>query len=80
MVWSATLALIVQKRFAAASAWVTVAAIFSAVGLIHAYTLSPNGVESRIGWWVAPDFTLAYAAGAAFLVACAWYARKQPSL
>jgi adenine/guanine/hypoxanthine permease len=80
MVWSATLALIVQKRFAAASAWVTVAAIFSAAGLIHAYTLSPNGVESRIGWWVAPDFTLAYAAGAAFLVACAWYARKQPSL
>jgi AGZA family xanthine/uracil permease-like MFS transporter len=80
MVWSATLALIVQKRFAAASAWIAVAAVLSAAGVIHAYTLSASGVESRIGWWVAPDFTLAYAAGAAFLLACAWYVRKQPSL
>jgi AGZA family xanthine/uracil permease-like MFS transporter len=73
MIWSAALALIVQKRFAQAAAWVGAGAALSAVGAIHAYRLSPNGVESRIGWWVAPDFTLAYAAGAVFFVACQWY-------
>jgi adenine/guanine/hypoxanthine permease len=74
MLWSAALAFIVQRRFAPAAAWLAAAAAFSAVGIIHAYTLSPNGVESLIGWWVAPQFTLAYAGGAAFLLACAWYA------
>jgi AGZA family xanthine/uracil permease-like MFS transporter len=76
MLWSATLALIVQRRFAPASAWLAAAAGFSAAGVIHAYRLSPNGVESVIGWWVAPEFTVAYAGGAAFLLVCAWYARK----
>ena len=77
MLWSATLALIVQRRFAPASAWLAAAAAFSAVGVIHAYRLSPNGVESMIGWWVAPEFTLAYAGGAGFLLVCAWYARRK---
>jgi AGZA family xanthine/uracil permease-like MFS transporter len=76
MVWSAMMALIVQRRFQAAAAWTAVAAVLSAVGIIHAYTLSPNGVESQIGWWVSPSFTLAYAGGAAFLLLCAWYARQ----
>jgi len=77
MLWSATLALIVQRRFVPAAGWVAAAAGFSAVGIIHAYTLSPNGVESRIGWWVGPQFALAYAGGAMFLLACAWYARTR---
>jgi adenine/guanine/hypoxanthine permease len=75
MLWSATLALIVQRRFVTAAGWVAAAAGFSAVGIIHAYTLSANGVESRIGWWVRPQFALAYAGGAVFLLACGWYAR-----
>jgi AGZA family xanthine/uracil permease-like MFS transporter len=77
MLWSATLALIVQRRFASASAWLAAAAGFSAVGVIHAYRLSANGVESLIGWWVAPEFTLAYASGAGFLLVCAWYAPRK---
>jgi adenine/guanine/hypoxanthine permease len=77
MLWAATLALIVQRRFASAAAWVAAAAGLSAIGIIHAYTLSPDGVESRIGWWIAPEFTLAYAGGAAFLLACAWYSRRK---
>ena len=68
MLWSAALALIVQRRFAPAAAWLAAAAGLSAVGIIHAYKLSPNGVESLIGWWVAPEFTLAYAGGAVFLL------------
>jgi adenine/guanine/hypoxanthine permease len=77
MLWSAALALIIQRRFAPAAAWVAAAAGLSAIGIIHAYTLTANGVESRIGWWAAPEFTLAYAAGAAFLLACAWYAQTR---
>jgi len=77
MLWSAALAFVVQRRFLPAAGWVAAAAGFSAVGIIHAYKLSPNGVESLIGWWVAPQFTLAYAGGAAFLLACAWYAQRK---
>lgn len=80
MLWAAALALIVQRRFATAAGWVAVAAGLSAVGIIHAYTLSANGVESRIGWWVGPQFTLAYAGGALFLLLCAWYGRRSGSI
>jgi adenine/guanine/hypoxanthine permease len=76
MLWAAALAYIVQRRFAPAAAWLAAAAGLSAVGIIHAYKLSPNGVESLIGWWVAPQFTLAYAGGSGFLLACAWYAQR----
>ena len=75
MVWSAALAFIVQRRFAPAAAWMAAAAVLSAFGFIHAYKLSPNGVEGLIGWWAAPEFALAYAGGAAFLVGCEWYSR-----
>jgi adenine/guanine/hypoxanthine permease len=76
MIWSAALVLIVQKRFGQAAGWVGAGAALSAFGVIHAYRLSANGVESRIGWWVAPDFALAYAGGAAFLLACEWYRKR----
>ncbi len=77
MIWSAALALMVQRRFASAAAWIGAAAVLSAVGFIHAYILSPGGVESRIGWWVSPEFSLAYAGGALFLLGCQWYTRKR---
>ena len=76
MIWSAALAFMIQRRFAPAAGWLAAAAVLSAVGVIHAYRLSPNGVESLIGWWVAPEFTLAYAAGAVFVLGCSWYARR----
>jgi adenine/guanine/hypoxanthine permease len=79
MIWSAALALIVQRRFAAAAGWMGAASVLSAFGVVHAYLLSPSGVESRIGWWVAPQFTLPYAAGAVFLLACEWYRRRSES-
>ena len=77
MLWSAALAFIVQRRFMPAAAWLAAASGLSAVGIIHAYKLSPNGVESVIGWWVAPQFTLAYAGGVVFLVACALYSHRK---
>src|ERR1700722_7895448 len=72
MIWSAALAFIVQRRFLPAAGWVAAAAAFSTVGIIHAYKLSASGVESLTGWWVAPQFTLAYGGGALFLLGWAW--------
>jgi AGZA family xanthine/uracil permease-like MFS transporter len=70
MLWCAALALVVQRRFAAAAGWVGAMAVLSAFGVIHAYTLAPEGVESVIRWGAAPAFAWSYAAGAAFLLIC----------
>jgi adenine/guanine/hypoxanthine permease len=73
MLWSAALALIVERRFGGAAAWLVAASGFSAVGVIHAYRLSSSGVEGMLGWWVAPRFSLAYGGGALFLLWCRWW-------
>ena len=39
------------------------------VGLIHAYELTPRGVENRFGFAAAPGFGAMYALGAIALVA-----------
>jgi len=78
MLWAAAMALIVERRFARAAGWVSAAAAFSAVGVIHAWRLTPSGIEGRIGWWAAPEFALSYLAGACFLLLCAWWSRFAP--
>jgi AGZA family xanthine/uracil permease-like MFS transporter len=76
MLWAASLAWIFDRRFLDASLWMAAAAVLSFFGLIHAYTLSPAGVENKLGLFAAPAFTLSYAAAALFLVACHFYVRK----
>lgn len=77
MLWAAALALVIDRRFVAASGWIAAAAVLSAFGVIHAYSLGPAGIEGRIGWWAAPQFALSYAAGSVFLLLCAWYQQRQ---
>jgi adenine/guanine/hypoxanthine permease len=36
------------------------AAVFSAIGLIHAYQLTPAGVAARFGLLEAPEFAASY--------------------
>ncbi len=79
MLWAATMALVIQKHFARAAAWMGAAAVLSAIGVIHAWQLTPAGVEGRLGWFAAPPFALSYLAGAAFLLLCAWHARRPAS-
>lgn len=67
MVWAASLALAVQRRFLASAGWMLAAAVLSAFGVIHAYTLTSGGAIGRVGLWAAPEFALAYAAGAGLL-------------
>jgi AGZA family xanthine/uracil permease-like MFS transporter len=75
MLWCAALALIVQRRFAAAAGWVGAMAGLSAFGVIHAYALAPDGIQSVIRWGAAPAFAWSYAAGAGFLLGCSLYAK-----
>jgi AGZA family xanthine/uracil permease-like MFS transporter len=77
MLWAAALALVIERRFAAAAGWLAAAAGLAAFGVIHAYTLTLAGVEGSLRWGAAPEFALSYAGGALFLLLCGWYARRQ---
>jgi len=56
--------------------WSLAAALFSAVGIIHAYELTPGGVASRFGILAAPAFFLSYLFLAVLFFAFAWSIRK----
>jgi AGZA family xanthine/uracil permease-like MFS transporter len=77
MLWAATLALVIDRRFVAASGWLAAAAVLAYFGVIHAYTLTASGIENQLRWGAAPAFALSYAAAAIFLLLCAWYDRRQ---
>lgn len=75
MLWAAAMALVIQQKFMEAAGWTAAAAILSWFGVIHAYALTPAGIEGHLGWNMAPAFAFSYAAGAVFLLFCHWYAR-----
>jgi len=79
MIWAAALVWIIERRFLNASAWMLVAAVLSCFGIIHAFKLTPQGIENHLGWWVSPEFTLSYLASAVFLLVCHAYARNRPA-
>jgi len=68
MVLAAMLVFVVEKDFLKAAGWMTVAAGLSALGVIHAYELTPLGVQNKFGLLAAPEFALMYALSAGFLV------------
>jgi AGZA family xanthine/uracil permease-like MFS transporter len=68
MVLAAICAKLIDQKFRVAAGWTFVAAALSAVGLIHAYKLTPSGVENNFSLLAAPAFAAAYAvAGFLFL-------------
>jgi adenine/guanine/hypoxanthine permease len=68
IIYAAVMAFVIDHKFKHAAAWLFAAAIFSSVGLIHAYRLTPGGVENHFAWFTAaPDFAIAYAVGAVML-------------
>jgi AGZA family xanthine/uracil permease-like MFS transporter len=79
MVWAAMLALVFDRKFLRAALWMAAGSLLACFGLIHAYTLSPQGVENKLGWFAAPAFTLSYAAAALLLVGCHYYVRGSTS-
>ena len=80
MIWAAAVALVIQRRFVPAAAWMGIAGVLAGVGVIHAYALTATGVISKIGWWVGPEFAVPYLAGAGFLLICAFSSRHDGRL
>jgi len=58
-------AFVIDGKFRAASAWLLVASLLSALGLMHSYRLTANGVENHFAWFTAaPEFSIGYAVAA----------------
>jgi AGZA family xanthine/uracil permease-like MFS transporter len=82
MVLSAILVFIIERQFLKAAAWTAAAAVLSLVGLIHAYELTPAGVQNtflrlelapNIRLLIAaPEFTIVYGLTALLLVLLHW--------
>ncbi len=68
MALSAMLVFVIERKFLKAAGWSLVAAGLSAVGLIHAYTLTPSGIENKFGFLTGRGFAAAYFATACLLV------------
>ena len=68
MVLAAILVFIIERQFLQAAAWMLVAAVLSFVGIIHAYELTPVGVQNSFGFAAAPEFAVAYGLSAGLLV------------
>ena len=73
MIWTAALACIIDQRFLPGAAWLCAGAATSCLGLIHGYELTPQGIVSHLGIFVAPHFAVSYLLAAIFLIACHFY-------
>jgi adenine/guanine/hypoxanthine permease len=68
IIYSAVVAFVIDRQFKQAAGWLMAAAVLSAIGLMHAYQLTPGGVENVFAWFTAvPEFSIPYAVGAALL-------------
>lgn len=87
MILSATMVFLIERNFKLAAGWMVVGSVLSGIGLIHAYILTPHGVENIIGLradgpffgytLAAGDFTLSYAAIAVLLYGLHFYTSKK---
>jgi AGZA family xanthine/uracil permease-like MFS transporter len=60
MILAAILAFSIDHQLLKAALWAFAGALLSAVGIIHAYVLTPQGVENKFGFIAAPGFTGGY--------------------
>ena len=67
IIYAAVVAFVIDQRYKRAAVWLLLAGGLSCVGLLHAYNLTPNGVENQFGLCVAPAFAVSYAVVAALL-------------
>jgi len=68
---------LIERQFKKAAAWSLAAAVFSAIGLIHAYELTPAGVAARFGLFEAPEFAGSYLLLALLFLAFAFAPEKR---
>jgi AGZA family xanthine/uracil permease-like MFS transporter len=67
---------LIERQFFRAAWWALAAALFSAVGIIHAYELTPGGVVSRFGFFAAPEFVASYLLLFVLFLAVGWWGKK----
>ena len=72
MILAAIGVFLIERAFKRAAFWSLAAAFFAAVGIIHAYEITPGGVTSRFGLLEAPEFALGYVLVAAIFFAVSW--------
>lgn len=68
---------LIEREFAKAGGWSLAAALFSALGIIHAYQVAPGGITSRFGMFAAPEFVWAYSCLALLFFAVAFAAQRK---
>jgi adenine/guanine/hypoxanthine permease len=78
MILAAMLVCIIERQFLRAAAWTAVAAVLSTTGIIHAYTLTPAGVQNYFGLVAAPHFALMYGLSAVLFCVLHFYQKERP--
>lgn len=71
---------LIERQFTKAGGWSLAAALFSALGIIHAYRVTPGGITSRFGLFAAPQFVWAYLGLAVLFFTVALAARRPQHL
>ena len=61
MIFAAIIVSTIDRRFDRAAIWTFVAALLAYIGIIHAYRLTPLGVQNHFGFGAAKGFALMYA-------------------
>ena len=79
MLLSAMMVFVVEREFFKAALWMVAAAVLSYFGIIHAYVLTPAGVQNTFGFGTAKGYAFAYLIVALLLVALHYYNRGRES-
>ncbi|MGH7774568.1 MAG: NCS2 family permease [Candidatus Binatia bacterium] len=68
---------LIERQFLRAAFWSLAAAFFATIGIIHAYELTPGGVTTRFGLFVAPEFAISYVLLFVLFFAVGWWERRR---
>lgn len=68
MIFASLLVFVIEGKFLKAAGWMVAAQWLSMIGIIHAYRLTPSGVENKFGIAAAPEFAIMYGLTALLLV------------
>lgn len=79
MILAALTVCLIEKHYRAAAAWAAVAAIISATGLMHGYTLANGAIMNAYGPARTWPFVLGYGGIAAIFFAMAWWSKRTAS-
>lgn len=77
MILAAIGVFLIEREYFRAALWSLAAAFFAAVGIIHAYELTPGGVATRFGFLAAPEFSVSYLFLFVLFLAVGWWERRR---